>query len=204
MKIGFALIPQDSVVEQIIDFEQRFHDSGNFSHALGIKHNLPHITLFQGEMNENFDYVTMANSLSNFLVEKRLIPLVSFSKIVYVEKGWYFLMCDNSDFLLSMHDFVLKHVEPYIVLPPDRMERDIECLTENQYKAILRYNYRYAAEAFCPHITIGRSAQEDVLLLKKMNEAFSEMFKSSIISKITVYKMGQNGTHENTLYEIKI
>lgn len=204
MKIGFALIPQDCIVEQIINFEKRFHDSGDFSHSLGTESNLPHITLFQGEMDEMFDYVAMADSLSKFFIEQELSPIVNFSKIVYVEKGWYFLMCDSSDFLLSMHNFVLRHIEPYIVLPQDRMERNIAGLTKNQYEAILRYNYRYAAEAFCPHITIGRSTQKDTLLLKNMNEDFSKMFKSSMISKITVYKMGQNGTHESTLYEIKI
>lgn len=204
MKIGFAIIPEMSFTRQIIDFESRFHQEGGFSHSLGIDRNLPHITLFQGEIEDQFDYISMAQSIMKEIKSLSFVHSLKFSKIEYVEKGWYFLMCDKTELLSTIHNFVLKKISPYIIFPSVRNLENLEFLTPTQYDAILKYNYRYAGEAFCPHITIGRSSRRDEVLLQNMNTAFNQFCKTSVISKITVYKMGQNGAHEESLYEVNM
>lgn len=204
MKIGFALIPEDSFIEEIIALEGHFHNKGRFLHRLGFETNLPHITLFQGDIDNHLDYKTMALDILDTLRRLSLPPIIHFSNISYVEKGWYFLKCDKTELLLAMHNFVLEQIKPYIILPPNRLERSLEYLTKTQYNAIMEYNYRYAGEAFYPHITIGRSKEKNKTLLNEMNNAISKLKNSSMISRITVYKMGKDGTHEETLYEIRI
>ena len=103
---------------------------------------------------------------------------------------------------MSLHNKVLNEVTPYIILPEDRLKRNLEDLPKNQQEAIKNYNYRYAGDAFCPHITIGRSTSKNETILKEMNMAICNFDLSPYVEKVTVYQMGTNGTHKNTLYEI--
>lgn len=204
MKIGFAIIAEQEFLEQIVSFETKFHDRAGFLNHLGTVHNLPHITLFQGEMKEAINYCNIADEIASEYVRRYANRRLIFTNIEYVPDGWYFLLCKKNAELLSLHYHLLKEVYPYIILPENRLDRRVEELTEEQYNAILQYNYRYAGEAYYPHITIGRSLQKDNLLLKEMNRAKEYLNLLPRAERITVYKMGENGTHEDTLYEVKL
>ena len=204
MKIGFAIITGSPFFEQIIAFEHLFHEEGGFFNSLGAKKNLPHTTLFQGDMDEVIDYRSIADMIAEKFV--RLFPdrVVAFDKIVYVPEGWYFLECRKDPPLFDLHEEVLKWVQPYIRLDPARLDRDTGVMTREQIKGVQLYGYRYAGKAFYPHITIGRANNESAPLLLKMNAALDKIERTSCISRITVYRMGPNGTHESTLYEVRL
>ena len=204
MRIGFAIIVEKNFIDQIVALEHEFHESANFYDFLGTKYNLPHTTLFQGEMRDEIDYQGIANDIVRKYIELSTNLTLHFTRIKYVPKGWYFLLCQKSKELLTLHDFVLKKVEPYIILPEDRLKRDYNDLSKAQREAILNFNYRYAGEAYYPHITIGRSEDKNDLILHKMNTSVSALNLSPSVDRITVYSMGRNGTHQNTLYEVKL
>lgn len=202
MKIGFALICQSPFFEEVIKIENQIHQSAGFFDSLGANINLPHTTLFQGEMDDTIDYAEIAKKIA--LETKRLIPnlKITFSKVVYVPEGWYFLECEKTEALQRLHNFTLKLVEPYIVLTEGRLKRNTRNMPRNQIDALKNYGYRYAGSAFHPHITVGRATEKNEDVILKLNNAFGALDKNTSIGRITVYKMGNNGTHESTLHEI--
>ena len=204
MKIGFAIITDSPFFEQIIAFEHHFHVEGGFFDSLGSEKNLPHTTLFQGDMDEAIDYRSIADIIAEKFV--RLLPdrVIAFDKIVYVPEGWYFLECRRDPPLFELHEEVLKLVRPHIHLDPARLDRDTGVMTREQIRGVQVYGYRYAGKAFYPHITIGRTLKESAPLLFRMNAALDKIERTSCISRITVYRMGPNGTHESTLYQVQL
>lgn len=204
MNIGFALITENNFVNQIVALEHQFHDKAGFFSTLGVTHNLPHTTLFQGTMKDDINYYEIAGFIANEYVKLSKSRHLRFTTIEYVPHGWYFLMCKKSKILSTLHSRLLTVVKPYIILPKERFERATEDLPIVQREAIIHYNYRYAGEAYCPHITIGRSATKNEIVLDEMNSSIRQFDLHPRVDKITVYQMGANGTHENTLYEIGI
>ena len=203
MKIGFALIAEKKFVDQIVALECEFHDKAGFSDHLGTVNNLPHTTLFQGEMRDAINYREIAEHIASEYVKLSKSRTLRFTKIKYVPLGWYFLICKKSKALSTLHFQVLSRVEPYIVLPETRLEATSD-LPEVQREALLHYNYRYAGEAFYPHVTIGRSEAKNDMVLNEMNNALNQVDLSPRVDRVTVYKMGVNGIHEDTLYEVRI
>lgn len=204
MKTGFAIVAEEAFINQIVTLEHEFHESAGFYDSLGTTYNLPHTTLFQGEMRDEINYKEIANDIAREYIKLSTSLILHFTEIKYVPSGWYFLLCLKSKELLALHNYVLKRVEPYLILPEDRMKRDFSDLTKAQREAIFNFNYRYAGKAFCPHVTIGRSTGRNKIILSKMNSFISTFNLSPYTNRITVYNMGRNGTHENTLYEVII
>ena len=128
-----------------------------------------------------------------------------FQEVSYVPQGWYFYMCQKTEELQRIHCFTLGRCKEHIVLPPDRMERNVNHLTQDQKSGIEKYGYRYSAKAFSPHITLGRNNDEKkeeiiVMLQKKL----SSLPKDPLIERITAYRMGKDGMHAETLGEVFI
>ena len=203
-KIGFALIAETNFVNKIVNLEHDFHEKAGFFDSLGIIKNLPHLTLFQGEMNDKMNYQEVADKIARVFDEMDSSPMLHFTHIDYIPQGWYFLLCEKSKELEALHFEVLRMIEQYISLPEDRLTRCTNDMPRAQIEAIQRYNYRFAGDAFFPHITIGRSSERNEDVLNEMNMVIKQINLSPSVDKITVYKMGRNGTHEETLYEIKL
>ncbi len=202
MKIGFAIIPEESFLSQIIELENEYNKKLQFKHSLGLSKNLPHITLFQGEFPEDLNYIEIVHLLYEKIKGFHKPLNVEFKKIEYIEKGWFFLVCNKTDSLTLLHLYLLEYLSKYVILPKDRLDnKEREHLTNLQYEAIVKYNYRYAGDAFFPHITIGRSLKNNDVVLKEINNDFMKLNNFSKISRVTAYKMGDDGVHEETLYE---
>lgn len=203
MKIGFALITAPPFFNRLIELENRCHNLCGFYDRLGKTKNLPHTTLFQGNLRETCPYEDIAEEIAASLRKQQLYR-VTFSRVVYVPEGWCFLECVNTPELAALHRKTLALAEPYIVLPHDTGSENMSVMSACQQHAIRHYGYRYAGEAFYPHITLGRTTGEEERVTELLNRETAQLGKEAMIDRVTVYGMGNNGTHAETLYKIKV
>ena len=107
-----------------------------------------------------------------------------------------------SEELLSLHSLVLEQCKESIILNPERLERAFDKQTEDQKLGIINYGYRYSEDAFMPHITIGRTTGEyDNRIIHILEDKLKDIPKEQTFDRITVYRMGANGTHAETLHQ---
>lgn len=201
MKLGFALITEQPIFNRIIEIEKSIHARAGFFDYLGEKINLPHTTIFQGNVSDDLDFCNVAEKVAEKFVELLPLKRIELENIVYVPEGWYFWMWKKTDALMNLHRATLKEVEPFILLDPDRLKRNTGIMSKSEIEGLKKYGYRYASDAYSPHITIGRSTGKNEHILDELNGLFSELPHISTIERLTVYKMGSNGTHAETLYE---
>jgi len=203
MKIGFAIIPNSPMFEQIIEISNLLGE-GKFFNSLGKNENLPHITLFQGEFGDEFDYKMVLNLIHSEFKDWLFSGEILFKNLEYVPNGWYFYMCDSCANLTKMHEFCLNLIKDSIILNSERLNRDLSDLSKSEIDSLKKFGYRYAANSYKPHITIGRSNEKSEKMVDALNMELNKFPKTSKIGKLTVYEMGENGTHKSTLSEIKI
>ena len=205
MNIGFALVTGDPFFGNIVDLENELHETCGFRNKLERVNNIPHTTIFQGSFEENTDFSAILRDIREYFVGNASDFRLHFQDVVYVPHGWYFYMCQKTEELERLHCFTLGRCKEYITLSADRMNRDMNDLTKNQISGIEKYGYRYSANAFSPHITLGRTdgeERQDIVTL--LNEQMSRIPKDPYIERITVYAMGKDGMHSETLDEVGI
>mgnify|MGYP002869736774 FL=1 len=204
MNIGFALIVGSPLFEEIIELENNIHNEAGFYNQLGETHNIPHTTVFQGTFIDEVPYTFIASELATYYKRyiRQCVP--EFNQMIYVPDGWYFYKCNKTHELQLLHNYTCRKVRPYIVLDPNRLDRNVSSLSKNQIIGIKKYGYRYAASAFFPHITIGRTEGENPSLLKSLDTASKGLSRKIPFTRLTVYQMGPNGTHLNTLFEASL
>lgn len=203
MNIGFALVTGNPFFERIVKLENEVHETCGFHNKLQLVENIPHTTLFQGSFEDDTDYSTIVRDIRDFFMSNSEDLKLHFKRVVYVPHGWYFYTCQNTDELQRLHIYTLGLCKEHIILQPGRMDRKMNGLTDAQIEGIERYGYRYSAKAFLPHITIGRNdddCREDVL--ETLNGRLSELDSDVPIERITVYRMGEDGMHSETLDEV--
>lgn len=205
MKIGFALITENPFLEHIVKTENELSLKHHFLSDLGIEHNLPHTTLFQENFRDDLLYEDALFWIAREC-KKLGIADLEFADVRYIPDGWYFWCCNKTDKLQILHDFVLSVISDYIILDPDRMEKCAKGLTEKQMHGLSKYGYIYSREAFFPHITLARTSEhkEDKQIIADFNDNLLSVGKTAKIQKLTVYKMGDNGVHEDTLAEVRL
>lgn len=205
MNIGFALITSSSFLNKLINIENKVHDKYDFQNKLGLTTNLPHITIFQGSFVENTNYSLILKNIKEYYINNTTNHTLSFDKVVYVPHGWYFYICKKAKELQNLHMFTLNLCKDYLSLQPDRMNINLNNLTKEQINGMKKYGYRYSENAFYPHITLGRNNNGcNESIIKELNDKLSLLNTTVPIDKITVYRMGENGTHAETLDEIAI
>lgn len=202
MKIGFALVTDEHFLEKIVNISNSMSKKCNFLNDLGVEHNLPHTTLFQGEFQDDFDFHEALKQIYSEMI-KLNITSIDFTNVQYVPEGWYFYICKKTNELQALHEYTLQLVKDNVVLETNRLDRDVKNLSQEQIAGILNYGYRYSGEAFLPHITLARTKEKNNTdIINEFNEKLSVIPNNSRIQRITVYTMGENGTHKDTLDEI--
>ncbi|MBR1454228.1 MAG: hypothetical protein IJ593_06245 [Lachnospiraceae bacterium] len=203
MNIGFALITGNPFFNSIVDLENEVHEICRFHNRLGRENNIPHTTIFQGSFNDYTDYSAILRDIREYYIDNSTDLKLHFKEVKYVPHGWYFYMCEKTEELKRLHYFTLGRCKEYIVLSPDRLNVDMNELTKDQVLGIEKYGYRYSANAFSPHITLGRN---DIGINKDqinmLNKRISSILTDPVIERITVYKMGKDGMHTETLDEV--
>jgi len=203
MDIGFALITADPFFSKVIEIENEVHEICGFKDKLGREHNLPHTTLFQGAFADETDYQNIAKKIKYYMNEINSSWSLNFDCVQYVPEGWYFYNCIRTENIFLLHNYVIKQCEKDIVLKPERLDRELGKLTDSQKKGIINYGYRYAGEAFKPHITLGRRSEGfSEQTMQILEGKFKDIPAEQQIDRITVYRMGPNGTHAETLFEL--
>ena len=205
MNIGFALVTGNPFFDSVVDLENEIHEICGFHNKLERANNIPHTTIFQGSFEEHTDYSAILRDIREYYVGNASDLRLHFREVVYVPHGWYFYMCKKTEELEKLHCFTLGRCKEYIALSPDRMNRNMDDLTPNQISGIETYGYRYSANAFSPHITLGRNdGEENEEQIAMLNEKLSEIPADPLIERITVYRMGKDGMHAETLDEVII
>lgn len=205
MNIGFALVTSSPFFDELVNIENEIHDSCGFHNRLETINNIPHTTLFQGSFKDDTDFVSILKSIRDYFLMHSSECKLHFQEAVYVPHGWYFYTCKITEELQDLHMHTLELCKNHIILSPDRMNRNLSGLTEDQIKGIDNYGYRYSEKAFFPHITIGRNDEEkNDEILELLNEKLSRLSKNVEIERMTVYRMGKDGMHAETLAEIML
>lgn len=203
MKIGFALITTSPYFDKIVALENRLHSKTNFHNKLELKNNIPHTTLFQGNFKNDTDYIEISTILATFIKRQMIDRTLHFTKVVYVPNGWYFYICNITDELKALHYITLKVCKNKIILDPSRLEGTLSHLTPDQINGIKNYGYRYSAKAFFPHITLGRTSFDmQPEIIDSFSDGLSNIPSDIPFNRLTVYRMGSDGMHSETLYEI--
>lgn len=205
MNIGFALVTGNPFFEGIVDLENEIHVTCGFHNRLERKNNIPHTTIFQGSFEDNTDYSAILRDIREYYVSNSTDLKLHFQGVQYVPQGWYFYMCQKTEELKRLHCFTLGRCKEYIALSPGRMNRNMYYLTKDQISGIENYGYRYSANAYAPHITMGRNdgeMKEDQVAM--LNKKLSSLLADPVVERITVYRMGEDGMHAETLDEALI
>jgi 2'-5' RNA ligase len=207
MKLGIAFLPNIQMIKNIIKLQEEAAQFCVLKPVLGEQKNSPHITLFQGEFSSDRLLDEVILELRNYCLFNKYSLKIQVSELEYVPIGWYFLKLDPNSLFRKSHDFVFEKIKNEIQIPADNAAKNISSYTELEKSNYLKYGYRYVGDAFNPHITFGRtdsgfpSVEEGKLRIKTLENTDN---LNGYISKITVYKMGENGSHEQSLYSINI
>ncbi len=202
IRIGLALITEDSFLNRIVEIEKKIAQKYNFLTDLGTTYNLPHTTLFQGRFEEGFNYCKILKQIEQKLKELHLKEL-KFIKVEYVPEGWYFYLCKKTDKLMKLHTYVLDLVKDDVILDLGRFKRDLSKLTKDQLEALKNYGYRYSGNAFDPHITLARTSEgKNNEIVEAFQKDLNLITKTPKLERLTVYLIGPNGSHKETLDEI--
>ena len=205
MNIGFALVTGGSFFDDIVSIENELHEYCGFHNKLEKISNIPHTTIFQGGFKDDANYSMILQDIKEFFVSNMSDFQLHFQDVVYVPNGWYFYTCKKTEELNRLHCFTLGRCKDHIILSPDRLNRNLSDMTESQINGVEKYGYRYSGNAFFPHITLGRNDGEmKKEIITSLSDKLALLPTDVDIDRITVYKMGKDGMHSETLDEIKI
>jgi 2'-5' RNA ligase len=203
MNIGFAFIPEKTFLKKLVEYQNKITGEYNLKPVLSLENNLPHITIIQGSFVEDFDYKYYLELLFNLFRESKNDSNLKFDRVQYEDIGWYFLMIQNPEFIKNIHNEFFENVKFHMCNKLNTPENTINYLNETQKQYYLNYSYRYLLDQYIPHVTLFRdeSLNREGFLNKlntEMKFIFDEITK---VERLTVYKMGENGSHSETLLE---
>ncbi|MFD1673967.1 2'-5' RNA ligase family protein [Alicyclobacillus fodiniaquatilis] len=207
MKIGFAVIPDDGLLDALISFQAAMRGTIAWEPRLSRTGNLPHITLIQGDFKSGFQYVDILHDLHAYLARLSTSPLVaSVQEIFYQPVGWYFVRVQKEPWLIHLHTYLFDLVKTAMTqgnITPDQAR----WYTPQELQNHRQYGYRYIGDAYLPHITLGRcadAAQSD--LIDALNRQWKQrnLDTPQLMTNLTVYEMGEHGAHARTLVSLSI
>ena len=122
-----------------------------------------------------------------------------------MDYGWYFYEVKNEKWLNDLHLNLLELIKNDIKLINIHKRLKDGKMSKIQAESIKKYNYRYAGDAYLPHLTLGRYDNGyNFNLMLYLDNNLTKSIKEVSVSKITAYEVGPNGSHKKTLYEIEL
>lgn len=204
MKVGIALIPCNQTIEAMIELQRQIISICPMVPRWGTKSNLPHITLLQGQFSTFHHWDDLLENLRDYWHQQGYSREFRLNSFKYKPPGWYFLQLDNEQVFFDLHHFVFSALENYIDKTVD-LNKYISSYSNLEKINYLKYGYRYIGNAFDPHITLGKIVDRfsNQLVWGHLVESFAAQHIIKL-QAITVYQMGDYGSHVVTLHHITI
>ncbi|WP_238360735.1 DUF1045 domain-containing protein [Iningainema tapete] len=200
------MVPSAETIESLVELQTKLLHICPLSPLLGTEQNLPHITLLQGRFRNPIDWVRLICELRDYCREQKYSLEFKDAKLEYKPPGWYFLTLNHPIFY-EAHKFVFERLQDLIFLTEEDRQKDTSNYSPLEKHNYLSYGYRYILDAFHPHITLGRSLDcsriRDEENLRHLIKSFTSNFIGTI-QMITIYELGENGSHAHTLYYVNI
>lgn len=207
MKVGIAMVPSAETIESLVELQKQVMPICSLRPILGTEHNLPHITLLQGRFRHNINWVGLISDLRDRCREAKYSLEFKVAGLEYKPPGWYFLSLTPNGIFSEAHRFVFERLKTLMFLTQEEREKDTSDYTTLEKYNYLTYGYRYIGDTFYPHITLGRSlgksrCGDEASLIRRVESLTSNLIGT--IQKITLYEMGENGSHAAILYYLEI
>jgi hypothetical protein len=198
MRVGVALLPITDDIVALVRAQSALAQIGSLSPALTPIRNLPHISLLQTEVPDNWDGADVVVKLAEALA----IPIESLtSETVFVQKpDWLFLGIRKTQTLVELQQLACRLMQDWLH-PPTALGPHFASYSNAEKKSYAAYGYRYIGEAFLPHVTLGRMPHSFVTFeaegrrLLQIGEIPAHVKPGAL----TVYAVGANGAHADTL-----
>ncbi|KZL48484.1 hypothetical protein A2T98_17770 [Nodularia spumigena CENA596] len=207
MKVGVALIPSPDTIESIIKLQQKIISICPLYPILYKTFNLPHLTLLQGRFDNSINWLTLILNLQDYWQRQQYSQKYKLIKLEYKSPGWYFLILQQQLIFLELHNFVFSALKNNLFVTEEDLNKDISLYDDLEKNNYIKYGYRYIGNAFYPHITLGQTIDKS----RDPNQAdwihLVESFTAKHIIKlerITIYQVGEHGSHAKILYSVKI
>jgi hypothetical protein len=206
-KVGIALVPSVNMIEAIVELQQTIISICPLCPVLASHANLPHITLLQGRFSNSTSLIGVISALREYLTTQKNLLELQPGKIEYVPQGWYFLTLYPNELLIAAHNFVFERLGEQMFLTPSDRKKDISAYNDLEKSNYLRYGYRYIRDAFHPHITLGRTLDKLQFIEERQILKIEQDFLSKcrgIMANVTIYEVGENGSHAKTIHSVNI
>ncbi|MEA5619720.1 hypothetical protein VB711_18005 [Cronbergia sp. UHCC 0137] len=207
MKLGLALIPNIENIKAIVKLQQKVISLIPLQPILGTELNLPHITLIQGRFKPDVNWINIISNLRDHIKTQNYRLEFKLTELEFKRSGWYFLNPSSNIIFSQSHKFVFDNLKTSMYLTEEDLYQDISNYSDLEKANYLKYGYRFIGDAFQPHITLGRYLNKNQIgitenLFNLVNPFISNY--QGILEKITLYEMGENGSHSRTLSSLDI
>lgn len=181
---GFALLPDWNSTKAIMEFQESLGDvSGP---KLGHYENQPHVSLFQGMYSDAFDPAPVLDWAGLFLGGGLVANYKDFS---LEPGGWAFANLTPFEQLTSLHYLIAGASAHAMTAPPKTVGMEFWKLKERD--AFENHGYRYALNAYQPHVTVGYAECLSSHSLRSFDELLRD--KSLRFDRIAFYLAGARG-----------
>ncbi|QRZ60810.1 hypothetical protein [Rothia sp. ZJ932] len=196
---GLALVPDENSCDTLIDFQNKLVPESFYGIKLGKESNLPHVSILQCPFFEEPLTVEKLSSLKEVLGKINQNDILGRADgLKYQPSYWAFMNFTFGDYIYEFQEEALVLLERFID-KSSIAKKDFTGYSFNQKKYYLKYGYRYLFDEFQPHVTVGRTYEEEIPSL--VFEEFDCHLKNQIIKfdRLAFYEAGEHGSFKRAL-----
>jgi len=199
-RFNIALRVENAFARDAIHLSEDLSKKGETFFVLDDKDFIPHITVFQGQIPEEYkDHLLRGfDTLGGCFVGGDL----SYTKVSTV-KGFVGLSVDQPQWLKDLHRQALVLIASECeIQPQEKFLPGGEEFDEGLLPNVEKYGSPFAGDAYDPHVTLTRFKKEDVV--EKNIKALKVPNTKLTIKKIGLYEMGDHGTCRKVIKEVSV
>ena len=198
---GLALLPDEEMTGRLIALQGR-HEEELGGPALGVKKNLPHVSILQCPFVEERLTEALLEELREMVEQSA--PAAVLSHVSYQPVGWVFANLVRDPWMSRLQADALSLLEPFIDGGRIDTSKDFTGYSKQEVAYYSRYGYRYLFEEFRPHFTIGRTRSGSTGVSAELQKDFLKHFAGSEVRfrKLAFYQAGNHGAFARPLAEV--
>lgn len=204
--LGMALVPRADYIDAAVALQRRVGAGEQLVPELSAAGNLPHVTVYQGPLQDSVDLEEILAALKGDLGLTSPIT-VSATEILYLPTGWIFLGLERAAVLEKLQVAALAALEGGIDRAAIENSTEAEGYAGAARENFYRYGYRFVGEAFLPHITLGRLEGESFAAMEAMASSPVGLEADEndwVFDRMTFYEIGDHGAHAVKLAEVRL